>query len=68
MKDMLVSLFLYGIAIVLYSNLVNNYDYDSGASGVPAASWNYKEKLAGFTDRERTFRQVFFDDDSSAYR
>ncbi|MCB1934696.1 MAG: hypothetical protein KDF59_02020 [Nitrosomonas sp.] len=68
MKNIFISLLFYGLAIVLYSNLINSYDYDNGASGMPVASWNYKEKLAGYAERERTHRQVLFAEDSSVYR
>jgi len=68
MKNILVSLFLYGVAIVLYSNLNNSYDYDSGVTSIPAASWNYKEKLAGYTDRERSYRQTLWAEDNAIYR
>lgn len=64
MKDLLVSLFLTGLALVLYSHLINkHYDIDSGS--YPAASWNYKEKMASYEDRERSFRQVFFSEDDT---
>ena len=65
MKNLLVSLSLYGLALVLYSHLINeNYD-NSGNSSYPAASWNYKEKLAGYTGRERPHRQASLSDDNN---
>ncbi|MBX3629180.1 MAG: hypothetical protein KF908_04555 [Nitrosomonas sp.] len=68
MKNIFVSLFLYGLAIALYGNLVQQYDHENGASSIPAASWNYKEKLASYTDRERSHRQFLFNEDSAGYR
>ncbi|MBX3640421.1 MAG: hypothetical protein KIS65_03065 [Nitrosomonas sp.] len=68
MKNMFVSLFLYGLAIALYGNLVHQYDYENNAGSIPAASWNYKEKLASYTDRERSHRQFLFNEDSAGYR
>lgn len=59
----MVSLFLYGLALVLYSNLLNE-NYDNGGGSYPAASWNYKEKLAGYSDRERPYRQAALSDDN----
>ena len=64
MKNLLVSLFLYGLALVLYNNLLND-NYDSTGSSYPAASWNYKEKLAGYADRERPYRQAALSDDNN---
>lgn len=63
MKNFLVSLFLYGLALVLYNNLLNE-NYDNDGSSYPAASWNYKEKLAGYADRERSYRQAALTDDN----
>ncbi len=68
MKNIFVSLFLYGVAIALYGNLVQQYDHENGAGNIPAANWNYKEKLAGYTDRERAHRQFLFIEDSAGYR
>ncbi|MCB1984266.1 MAG: hypothetical protein H6936_16220 [Burkholderiales bacterium] len=66
MKDLLVSLSLYGLALVLYSHLLNeNFDHGGNSGGYPAASWNYKEKLAGYTDRERPYRQASLSDDNN---
>ncbi len=64
MKNIITSLLLYGLALVLYNQLLNE-NYDSGNSSYPAASWNYKEKLAGYTDRDRPYRQALFSDDSN---
>lgn len=63
MKNLLISLFLYGLALVLYNNLLNE-NYGNSGSSYPAASWNYKEKLAGYTDRERPYRQAASSEDS----
>lgn len=68
MKNIFVSLFLYGLAIALYGNLIQQYDHENGASSISAASWNYKEKLASYTDRERSHRQFLFNEDSASYR
>lgn len=68
MKNILVSLCLYGLAIALYSNLINAYDHEAGSGGTPAASWNYKEKLASYTDRERPHRSFLFSEDHAGYR
>ncbi|GJL76392.1 MAG TPA: hypothetical protein PKM20_02020 [Nitrosomonas sp.] len=69
MKNMFVSLLLYGLALVLYNDLLNE-NYDSGSGSYPAASWNYKEKLAGYADRERPYRQASFssENDRDLYR
>ena len=68
MKNIFVSLCLYGLAIALYSNLINTYDHEAGSSSTPAASWNYKEKLASYTDRERPHRSFLFNEDHVGYR
>jgi hypothetical protein len=69
MKNIFVSLCLYGLAIALYSNLLNSsYDAETGSSSTPAASWNYKEKLASYTDRERPHRSFLFGDDNVSNR
>ncbi|MDC8446562.1 MAG: hypothetical protein LV471_11660 [Nitrosomonas sp.] len=68
MKNIFVSLCLYGLAIALYSNLLNSYDSETGSSSTPAASWNYKEKLASYTDRERPHRSFLFGENHDGYR
>ncbi|MCC6922633.1 MAG: hypothetical protein IT525_06150 [Nitrosomonas sp.] len=68
MKNIFVSLCLYGLAIALYSNLINAYDHETSSSSTPAASWNYKEKLASYTDRERSHRSFLFSEDHAGYR
>ncbi|WP_143056936.1 hypothetical protein [Nitrosomonas marina] len=62
MKDLFVSLTLYGLALVLYNHLLNE-NYDGYNSIHPAANWNYKEKLAAYVDRERPLRQLAFPED-----
>jgi len=64
MKNLFISLFLYGMALVLYNDLLNE-NYDSGKGSYPTASWNYKEKLAGYAERDRPYRQALFSDDSN---
>ncbi|SER53192.1 hypothetical protein SAMN05421690_103516 [Nitrosomonas sp. Nm51] len=62
MKNLFVSLMLYGLALVLYNHLLNE-NYDGINSIHPAANWNYKEKLAAYVDRERPLRQPALPED-----